>query len=391
MDTNWGDEIYEKSKVTHSSIQGEDGAGSEAEEALREAYLKSNKTPGWASPNYWRVLNHKASDEIIHKTVVKPRKVKKAVKPIYVANYDCLLQKPSSLLTFHPSNNLLFASGRHNHFQLIKVEASQCEMVKTSKFLNFHVFCAKFIKNGEELMFSCDRKPIYFYNIEAERGYFLNRIPGRNEESWKKFSVSASHDKIALVGDQGQIPIISERARHVIGCMRQGSALVDVEFSKRDENILYSLGCENDVYLWDIRNYLCVQKNYIPEMFNPTVISLSCQDLLAIGSKTGQISLFNFVDNMESSTIKTFDNLTLPINFTKFNPEGNLLCFGTHQQKKGIRMVDIDDLSVLTSWPFIRNDLGINRIYGIDFSYDSQYLALGNCDGRILINRVQTA
>lgn len=63
-----------------------------------------------------------------------------------------------------------------------------------------------------------------------------------------------------------------------------------------------------------------------------------------------------------------------------------LMCYGSQSQNRGVRMIDLEEMSVLKNWPFAQVDNGIRKIFGADFSFDGKYLALGNSDGQILIH-----
>uniref|UniRef100_A0A6B2FZT6 U3 small nucleolar RNA-associated protein 18 homolog (Trinotate prediction) n=1 Tax=Myxobolus squamalis TaxID=59785 RepID=A0A6B2FZT6_MYXSQ len=110
-------------------------------------------------------------------------------------------------------------------------------------------------------------------------------------------------------------------------------------------------------------------------------------------SNSGLVSLFDFTQSLNRTSdshkvIKEFGNLSCSTSSVKFNYKLNLMCFASNSLKKGIRMVNLTNMSVLSSWPFTQIDNKIGRVYDLDFSSDGKYIAMANNDGRIMIHQL---
>lgn len=51
-------------------------------------------------------------------------------------------------------------------------------MLKTAKIQNFPIFCAGYLKDGSELLFSSKTNYLYFYDIVKDQGNYLEKIKG---------------------------------------------------------------------------------------------------------------------------------------------------------------------------------------------------------------------
>ncbi|KAF0992654.1 hypothetical protein HZS_4633 [Henneguya salminicola] len=367
----------------------------ELEDILREEFIKINGIPSWTNP---QIESDEDCDDIneqqiIYGSVVSSKRSKLKITPLFDANQSCRLPQACRFIEFHPSKNILLAAGRHDQMQLFDINKDCGSLLKTLKIENFPIRCAHFCNSGTEIILSSRNRHLYFYNLEKGQGSYLDRIRGRSEKMWEKFCVSPCGSNIAFVGDNGEIPLISSKSRSPLFHLTQGSSLKDIIFSKHDENILYSIGSFGDIYVWELRARRCINKITNPALFDANCLCVSNSGIMASGSESGLVSLMDFSTSLETTTnfgsvIKEFSNLTLPTCDIKFNEKFNLMCFASNNLEKGIRMVDLNNMSVMISWPFSQLNNGIRNIFGFDFSSDGKYLAIGNNNSRLLIHGI---
>uniref|UniRef100_A0A6B2G0J8 U3 small nucleolar RNA-associated protein 18 homolog (Trinotate prediction) n=1 Tax=Myxobolus squamalis TaxID=59785 RepID=A0A6B2G0J8_MYXSQ len=252
---------------------------------LRDEYVKLNGVPSWAEDKIDSDDEKDRQNEfdLIHGSVVSSRKNNIQIKPLYDANAECKLPSPSDCIEFHPTKNILVAAGKHTHMQLFDVNNDRCNCIKTLKLQNFPVYCAHFVRSGSEIVLSSHRSCLYIYDVEKEQGVYLDRILGRSEKAWEKFSVSPCGSTMAMVGKNGQIPIVSLKTRNVIGNLTQGSQVVDIAYSKHNENTLYSIGSCGDIYVWDFRTRRCVNKIVNYSLYDANILSASNDGFIATG------------------------------------------------------------------------------------------------------------
>lgn len=88
-------------------------------------------------------------------------------------------------------------------------------------------------------------------------------------------------------------------------------------------------------------------------------------------------------DNDRPTPFKSLGNLTTSIDNIKFNYDSQLMAISSHEARDALRMVHLPSGSVYQNWPTERTPFG--RITTMDFSANSDYLAVGNDLGRIVL------
>lgn len=367
--------------------------GKRYNDILRDEYLRINGTPSWVESHIDECNPQKQMPiKVVHGAVAGSKCTELTVKKLYDVNATCNLMSPSQCIKFHPSFNILLTSGRHRHMQLFKLDDDSPKALQSVQIMSFPVRCGNFINDGTEIILSSITRSLYIYDLADNKGYFINRIKGRSEKSWKRFSVSPCGKTMGFVGDEGNTVLLSSKSREVIGALTQGSPLVDIAFSKHCEHLVYTVGAFGDIYTWDLRILKCLKKITNNALIDINCVASSPTGLLALGSRSGYISLLNFSDSTCSSrygsVVKEFGNLTTRTTSIAFSSTKNLLCFSSDAKSRAVRMVGLNTKSVFTNWPFSNISNAIHRVSGVDFSFNAKYLALSNSDGRILISSI---
>ena len=88
-------------------------------------------------------------------------------------------------------------------------------------------------------------------------------------------------------------------------------------------------------------------------------------------------------DNTQPKPFKTFGNLTTTIDQIKFNHDSQLMAYSTSETKNQLKVVHTGTGSVFGNWPTERTPL--NKVTSIDFSPNSDYMAIGNARGNVLL------
>ncbi|KAF6758824.1 WD40-repeat-containing domain protein [Ephemerocybe angulata] len=165
--------------------------------------------------------------------------------------------------------------------------------------------------------------------------------------------------------------------------------------SQSSSSKLAVLSGDSEVYIWDVGERKCLQRWQDEGGFRGAAKVLagtsSGGGYMAVGSNTGYVNLYgsdSFATAWESTTskpkpLKSIANLTTPISTAKFNHDAQVLAIASKDKKDSLRMVHLPSQSVFSNWPTAGTPLG--HVTAVDFSPSSEYVAIGNTRGRVLL------
>jgi len=121
---------------------------------------------------------------------------------------------------------------------------------------------------------------------------------------------------------------------------------------------------------------------------------------MAIGSTSGFVNIYGSdsfaVDNTYSSNasrtpsatgtpklVKALGHLTTPISTLRFNHDAQILAMASKDKKDAMRLIHLPTLTSFGNWPTSSTPLG--HVTAVDFSARSEYVAIGNTRGRVLL------
>ncbi|RDB27348.1 putative U3 small nucleolar RNA-associated protein 18 [Hypsizygus marmoreus] len=165
------------------------------------------------------------------------------------------------------------------------------------------------------------------------------------------------------------------------------------------------LSGDAEVYLWDVGERRCVRRWKDEGGFRGAgrVMAGTAAGgnggYLAVGSNTGFVNVYgsdSFAPPSSSSTtisatelggtpkpIKHVANLTTAISTLRFNHDAQLMAMASQEKKDAMRLIHLPSLTSFSNWPTSSTPLG--HVTAIDFSARSEYLAVGNTRGRVLL------
>jgi WD40 repeat protein len=85
---------------------------------------------------------------------------------------------------------------------------------------------------------------------------------------------------------------------------------------------------------------------------------------------------------------RRFMQLTTPVTFLTFSPDGQILAFGSTHKKDALRLAHLPSCTVYRNWPTAQTPLG--RITAIAFGSKSDMLAVGNDTGKIRLWEIRS-
>ncbi|KAK2464873.1 hypothetical protein APHAL10511_002949 [Amanita phalloides] len=156
------------------------------------------------------------------------------------------------------------------------------------------------------------------------------------------------------------------------------------------------LSGDAEVYLWDVGQRRCVRRWKDEGGFRSAgrcmagAVGRGGEGWLAIGSTSGFVNMYgadSFSTNSELGSnpkpIKSIANLITPISALRFNHDAQLLAIASQEKKDAMRLIHLPSLTSFANWPTSSTPLG--HVTSVDFSARSEYLAIGNTRGRVLL------
>lgn len=299
---------------------------------------------------------------------------------------------------FHPSGSLLLTAGLDKTLRLFMVDGERCSKIQGFHLKKFPIHCAKFTAGGTEIVCSSRRKFFYQCDLNTGQTRCVHKLNHYDDKSWEKFTVSADGSKLAFVGQQGKVVLMSNKSKQEIGHLRHNGRVTCAEFAPRgeNENYVYSSSLDGTLYLWDVRKMACVDKHKDEGAVHNTALAVTNQ-YYASGSDSGVVNIyptssigapatFSYLMRTEKPR-KSFMNLTTEIDDISFNVDGQLMAFSSHEKKGAVRIVHTPTMTVFRNWPSSKTN--VRRVCKLAFSPGSGYLAIGNDNGNVHMLRLK--
>jgi len=156
-----------------------------------------------------------------------------------------------------------------------------------------------------------------------------------------------------------------------------------------DGRELMSLSENAEVYVWDIAERKCTRRWQDHGGFGSCVIHGDREGkYVAIGANSGFANVYGSDSTASSSNdqpkpLKTIGNLTTSISTLRFNHDSQLLAIASRSKKDQMRVIHLPSLTAFANWPTSNTPLG--HVTSIDFSAGSEYAAIGNNRGHVLL------
>ena len=172
--------------------------------------------------------------------------------------------------------------------------------------------------------------------------------------------------------------------------------------SGRSNHELIASGADADVYIWDVRmigaSGACVSRFVNEDGTASTAVSGISNDsvnMIAVGSQSGVVSLYDYQDVCTSSSsafkpTKAVMNLQTPISAINFSccAGQNIMGFSSFEKPGAMRLMHLPSKQIIPHWP--NQEARLKRVSCMDFfSLDSMVLmAIGNNRGSSLCYHV---
>ncbi|KIJ45214.1 hypothetical protein M422DRAFT_167177 [Sphaerobolus stellatus SS14] len=300
---------------------------------------------------------------------------------------------------FHPSLAvpLLLTASADRRLRLFNIDGHTNPHLQSVHIPDLPITTAHFHPSGSSILLTGQRPFYYLYDLQSgnctrsPRGLWGVHSGNQNntDMSMEICAFSQSGDTLAVAGRKGYVHLVDWRrgGGQVVGSMKMNAAVKDVWWSR--ENELMTLGEDSEVYVWDVSGKRCLRRWKEDGGFGSRVMTGSRNSsYLAIGSNTGLVNVYGSestdasLSNMPKP-LKTIGNLTTSISTMCFNHDSQILALASKTKKDQLKMVHLPSLTVFSNWPTSATPLG--HVTCIDFSPGSDYTAIGNNRGRVLL------
>lgn len=323
-----------------------------------------------------------------------------------------------SSLAFHPRRPILLSSSTSSIMYLHHIDASAHPTpnpaLTSVQVKRTDLRRAAFVgPQGDEIVFAGRRRYFHSWNLSSGLVKKITKIQGHQKEqrSMERFRVSPCGRYLALAASDkkggGMLNIINTTSMQWIAQARIDGRGGVADFAWwRDGNGLTIAGKDGQVAEWSLtaRRTLGVWRD--DGSIGGTVMALGGHNgpaelgghrWVAIGSSSGVLNVYDRNDLIVKPTppaaagtveikklptpTRAFEQLTTAISVAVFSPDGQLLAFGSMQQKDALRLVHLPSCTVYRNWPTQQTPLG--RVTAVAFAAGSDMLALGNDVGKV--------
>ena len=320
---------------------------------------------------------------------------------------------PIQHASFHPSGSSVLISGNRPFLYAYDLQAGRVVRSIPWRGAGSLHSQSSAEDDGAELRLS-DAK---FQPLTAEQGNRLLAIGGRRGVvhllDWGR-SGAAGGTRIGGVRMNSPLAGFTWDAASVLGDRGTG---IGVTGTGKDVELV-TMSTEGSVHLWDIRNMGlevgCTSIWNDPGSFGAQGLEVSPNGKFwTVGSDSGIVNvykrpaesyaepssaastflpsaradqaaaMFGKVPGGNIDPVKTVENLVTATTTLRWNADGQILAVASKLKKDALRLVHFPSMRVFSNWPTSGTPLG--SVSSVDFSPASQYVAIGNTRGKVLL------
>ncbi|ORE07015.1 WD40 repeat-like protein [Rhizopus microsporus var. microsporus] len=303
------------------------------------------------------------------------------------ANRASLSQRGITCISFHPNAQVMLVGGLDKVLRLFQIDGKINPKIQSVKFKDMPIYHAEFHPSGDEIVVSGRRSYFYIYNIQTG---IIDRCPGiwgREEKSLEEFSISPCGRYIAFLGVSGVIIVVSYSTKKWYCNLKVNKTVESVSWSS-DGNYLFGFSGEGQVYQFDVQNKECMKRWNDEGCIGPSVIRVSPDErYYATGSSTGIVNVYDRSvlepESINPKPFKVIESLTTRVNNILFNHDSQLMVISSQSKKEQLRVIHVPTGTAYANWP--TDGTPLNTVKCVAFSPNSDYLAIANKKGKVLL------
>ncbi|KAK0446557.1 WD40-repeat-containing domain protein [Desarmillaria tabescens] len=306
-------------------------------------------------------------------------------------------------LAFHPSERVpvLAVGTSDRRVRLYNVDGHTSPLLQTLHIPTIPFTSqssVSFHPSGTHLLLTGNRPYYAVYDLQSgalktHNGLWGTRFstPGiAKAECMEITAFSPTGEMLAVAGRGGNVHLVDWRSGggQVVGTLKcgAGGGIRELWWTKeREEEGLVVLTGDAEVCLWDVG-----QRRGGFRGAGRAMAGTTTGGWMAIGSNSGLVNMYTadaFVGTSSSTAqpkpTKTIGNLTTAISTLRFNHDAQLMAVASREKKDAMKLIHLPSLTAFSNWPTSSSPIG--HVTAVDFSPRSDYLAIGNTKGRVLL------
>ncbi|KAG8763909.1 hypothetical protein FRC11_009431 [Ceratobasidium sp. 423] len=392
-------------------------SGREYETRLRRQFEKVNPVPQWAvmrSKRTRRLSQTSASSsdsdeeqvgepttglmDVVDAPIDALPPTELAITRLRDANQAARTDGPVTGVQFHPSSRVpvLMVAGADKRVRLFNVDGLTNPLLQTLHTPALPPNNASFHPSGTSILLSGPRPFICVYDLQSAH-VATHHVSGRVRPDTKTDTQDRACDvnafsrdgrTLAIAGRQGRVRLLDWASVGVVGEIKASASVKSIWWSTRDDTgpEMYTLDANAEICAWDARMRRCLRRWRDDGGFGTTMATEGAGRYTAIGSKSGIVNLYDVPSTLASSAtvpLKTLPHLTTSVTSLRFNHDAQILASASKTKKDQLKLVHTKTLTAFANWPTSGTPLG--RVTTLDFSTRSEYLAIGNTRGNVLL------
>ncbi|GAA5837474.1 hypothetical protein JCM11251_002117 [Rhodosporidiobolus azoricus] len=313
---------------------------------------------------------------------------------------------------FHPRAQVLFSATSDRRLRLFQVDGTDNALLQTLHLPELPISAAAFHPSGSSILLTGPRPFFLSYDLQtgqtlrSPRGLLNAGLGGSDKAAtggaggMERFRFSpGAGDVLAVGGRRGYVHLVDwsssgvSRGGQVIGEVKMNVAVKGIAWQREGKELL-TLGEDSEVYVWDIGTRKCVDRWRDEGGFGSVALETSKNgEWTAVGSSTGIVNLYDsssrgqYAQGGERKAKKGIENLVTSISSMRFNHDAQLVALASKTNKDQLKLVHLPTCSVYQNWPTQQTPL--HHVTCVDFSKGSEWLAVGNQRGKVLLYEVK--
>eukprot|EP00934_Nitzschia_sp_Nitz4_P003316 Nitzschia sp. Nitz4//scaffold153_size53422//3427//8120//NITZ4_006757-RA/size53422-processed-gene-0.19-mRNA-1//-1//CDS//3329537250//3306//frame0 len=385
-------------KLRHSQQDQGQWQTADLEQRLRKRYKESamlNAHTDWASLDKHAAANKQddeaAEDSFLSRSgpllAAAPSRLPSNILQV-VRRKDANESDPNKAVlrsvNFHSESNpdepLLMTAGLDKTLRFFSVTGTKSTKVHGVHFPKMPIYKASFLPSTNSVL-ATGRRPFYYmYDMVHGKVDYIPGIPGREEKSWESHVVSPDGSTIAFLGNDGYIVLVDAHTKESTQHFKINGSVRALAFRKSGQELCAS-GSDGDIYEFDTRSSKCLSRFSNQDGTITSSLAIS-NNFMAVGAESGVVNLYSNAqpNNRNKQPIKSVMNLHTAISQLRFNHDGQILAMSSPFASDCLKLMHVPSKTVFSNWPTSKTPL--KYVFGMDFSPESRYLAIGNDKGK---------
>ncbi|KAK0232663.1 WD40-repeat-containing domain protein [Armillaria fumosa] len=393
-------------------------SGREYESRLRRQFERIHPAPAWAKKRRREGEDEADNDDSLFTSTagILSRQSRCTLSPGILAIERLRDANQSSQkadvksLAFHPSERVpvLAVGTSDRRVRLYNVDGHTSPLLQTLHIPTIPFTSQSsvaFHPSGTHLLLTGNRPYYAVYDLQSgslktHNGLWGTRFstPGiAKAECMEITAFSPTGEMLAVAGRGGNVHLVDWRSGggQVVGTLKGGAGggIRELWWTKDgDGEGLAVLSGDAEVCLWDVGQRRCLRRWRDEGGFRGAgraMAGTTTGGWMAIGSNSGLVNMYTadaFASTSSSAQpkpTKTIGNLTTAISTLRFNHDAQLMAVASREKKDAMKLIHLPSLTAFSNWPTSSSPIG--HVTAVDFSPRSDYLAIGNTKGRVLL------